>query len=314
MATDGSSNMEDNFYVSDAIIEALNSFVHEGVTRGSVSINGRRVCWVEAGSGQPTVVLEAGRNDISLDWARVIALLARQQVHVVAYDRAGLGMSDPAPTEAVLQRQLADLAAVITHTANGRCILVGHSWGGMLAQLLAFYHPGFVSGMVLVDPAHEDMAASLPAFVQGMVRVFPRRLRPVLNVLGIVPIIQSATARQRARRFTEDLHTRDLVIHAYHTCARSADELQGAVSDQPLLHQLRASPHPFPDIPIVILSATQGAPRRMREHWTALQANLAAMASCGKHVIIANADHAIPQKQPDPIVDAILEVAANRDG
>jgi hypothetical protein len=52
----------------------------------------------------------------------------------------------------------------------------------------------------------------------------------------------------------------------------------------------------------------------MREHWTALQANLAAMASCGKHVIIANADHAIPQKQPDPIVDAILEVAANRDG
>jgi pimeloyl-ACP methyl ester carboxylesterase len=209
MATDGSSNMEDNFYVSDAIIEALNSFVHEGVTRGSVSINGRRVCWVEAGSGQPTVVLEAGRNDISLDWARVIALLARQQVHVVAYDRAGLGMSDPAPTEAVLQRQLADLAAVITHTANGRCILVGHSWGGMLAQLLAFYHPGFVSGMVLVDPAHEDMAASLPAFVQGLVRVFPRRLRPVLNVLGIVPIIQSATARQRARRFTEDLHTRD---------------------------------------------------------------------------------------------------------
>ena len=40
--------------------------------------------------------------------------------------------------------------------------------------------------------------------------------------------------------------------------------------------------------------------------------NLAAMASQSKHVVVADVDHAIPQKRPCPVVDAIFEVIASQ--
>jgi pimeloyl-ACP methyl ester carboxylesterase len=51
---------------------------------------------VEAGAGEPAVVLEAGLNNGAASWQRVMPLLA-PYVHVAAYDRAGIGGSDPAP-------------------------------------------------------------------------------------------------------------------------------------------------------------------------------------------------------------------------
>ena len=59
---------------------------------------GRRVVRrVEAGvAGEPAVVLEAGRGNGAASWQRVMPLLA-PHVRVVAYDRAGLGGSAPAP-------------------------------------------------------------------------------------------------------------------------------------------------------------------------------------------------------------------------
>jgi hypothetical protein len=41
-----------------------------------------------------------------------------------------------------------------------------------------------------------------------------------------------------------------------------------------------------------------------------LKASLIAMASQGKHIVVANTDHAIPQKRSDLVVDAINEIVA----
>ncbi len=118
---------------------------------------------VEAGKGRPDVVLEAGRNDVAASWRRVMDLLA-PHVHVVAYDRAGLGASAPSSDPFFLARQVDDLVSVITSTAAGPCVLAGHSWGGILVQLLAWRRPDLVAGLVLVDPAHEQMTGALPGW------------------------------------------------------------------------------------------------------------------------------------------------------
>jgi pimeloyl-ACP methyl ester carboxylesterase len=125
----------------------------------------RRVV-IAAGAGEPAVVLEAGMNNGAAAWQRVTPLLA-PHVRVAAYDRAGIGGSSPPPRGRVtVDGQVEDLASVITGLDAGPCVLAGHSWGGMLVQLLAFRRPDLVAGLVLVDPGHEELDSGLPLALQ----------------------------------------------------------------------------------------------------------------------------------------------------
>jgi pimeloyl-ACP methyl ester carboxylesterase len=150
---------------------------------------------VVAGAGDPAVVLEAGMNCGAEAWERVMPLLA-PRVRVAAYDRAGLGGSEPAPGLAVVDRQVDDLASVITGLGAGPCVLAGHSWGGLLVQLLAFRRPDLVAGLVLVDPGHEDMESGLPPAIRWGWRVL-RAVRPD-ELHGDVPASDAALRELRA--------------------------------------------------------------------------------------------------------------------
>jgi pimeloyl-ACP methyl ester carboxylesterase len=220
---------------------------------------------IEAGTGGPAVVLEAGLNNGAASWERVMPLLA-PYVRVAAYDRAGIGGSAPAPGLATIDRQIDDLAAVITGLDAGPCVLAGHSWGGILVQLLAFRRPDLAAGLVLVDPGHEEMDSALPPLVRWGWRitrtVFPDELR-------------------------EDAPVTLAAVRELRTAARS-----------------------FPDVPVVVISAARGFPRRFRANWTRLQAGLAADAQQGRHVLVDRTGHNIPRNRPDAVADTILEIVA----
>jgi pimeloyl-ACP methyl ester carboxylesterase len=220
---------------------------------------------VETGNGERAVVLEAGLNDGAASWERVMPLLA-PHVRVVAYDRAGLGGSAPAPGLVTIDRQIDDLASVITGLGAGPCVLAGHSWGGILVQLLAFRRPELAAGLVLVDPGHEEMNSALPLPVrwgwQITRTVFPDELRED------APVTVAA------------------------------------------LRELRTADRSFPDVPVVVMSAARGIPRRFRAHWTRLQAGLAAAAPQGRHVVVEGTGHNIPRNRPGVVAAAILEVVA----
>jgi pimeloyl-ACP methyl ester carboxylesterase len=227
---------------------------------------GRRVVRrVEAGAGEPAVVLEAGRGNGAASWQRVMPLLA-PHVRVVAYDRAGLGGSASAPGLVLIDRQVGDLASVITGLTAGPCVLAGHSWGGILVQLLAFRRPDLVAGLVLVDPGHEEMESGLPVPVQ----------------LGM---------RAWRAAFPDELR----------------DDVPATIA---ALRELRGAAVPFPDVPVVVLSAARGFPRGFRAHWTSLQAGLAAAAPRGRHVVVDGTGHDIPGNRPGVVADTILAVAA----
>jgi pimeloyl-ACP methyl ester carboxylesterase len=225
----------------------------------------RVVRQIEAGTGRTAVVLEAGLNNAAASWDRVMPLLA-PHVRVVAYDRAGLGGSAPAPGLVTIDRQIDDLASVITGLAAGPCVLAGHSWGGILVQLLAYRRPDLAAGLVLVDPGHEEMNGALPLPVrwgwQITRTVFPDELRED------APVTLAA------------------------------------------LRELRTAGRPFPDVPVVVMSAARGFPRRFRAHWTRLQAGLAAAAPQGRHVVVDGTGHNIPRNRSDAVAAEILQVVA----
>lgn len=109
-------------------------------------------CW---GKGTPTVVFDAGTGDPGI--ARVegtsyVDVLAKQS-RVCAYDRAGLGNSDPAP----LRKRVSDDVAGDLHGLLESAevappyVLVGSSGGGGYVYQYAGRYPADVVGLVMLD-------------------------------------------------------------------------------------------------------------------------------------------------------------------
>jgi hypothetical protein len=119
-------------------------------------------CW---GDGTPTIVFEAGSDDAGLrrwnssSMFRELALRTR----VCTYDRAGTGVSDPAPAR---RRNLDDVVGDLHQLLSAAQVpppylLVGSSGGGFDIYHYAGRHPEEVVGLVLLDvpPGQAHMSA-----------------------------------------------------------------------------------------------------------------------------------------------------------
>src|SRR3954465_5147938 len=71
-----------------------------------VNIGGCRLNMLVMGRGSPAVVLDSGLGDTISAWKLVQPQVA-EFTTAIAYDRAGLGLSDPAPLEPRTSAQLA---------------------------------------------------------------------------------------------------------------------------------------------------------------------------------------------------------------
>lgn len=103
-----------------------------------VDVGGWRLhlnCTGKASTSQPTVVLEAGIGDFSVEWGLVqpgVANFAR----VCAYDRAGDGWSDLGPHPRTLRQIVYELHTLLDKAGERPpYVLVGHSYGAWLVRL-----------------------------------------------------------------------------------------------------------------------------------------------------------------------------------
>ena len=115
-----------------------------------VTVEGHRMFYECSGTGLPTVVLDAGFPDTSTTCRSVQPQIARP-TRVCAYDRAGLGHSAPPPRGHRTPRtQVRELRLMLAAAKiPGPYVVVGHSWGGLLARLFAYVYPTQTSGVVL---------------------------------------------------------------------------------------------------------------------------------------------------------------------
>lgn len=124
-----------------------------------IPVDGHRLFLLSSGTGSPTVILESGDASTHRAWNTLRPEIAKF-TRVVAYDRAGLGQSEFSSQPRTAQVIARELHAALT-TANIRppYVLVGHSAGGLFVRVFASLFPETVVGVVLLDPAPEDVYA-----------------------------------------------------------------------------------------------------------------------------------------------------------
>ena len=296
--------------MDDIVVKVLSELVPSGVRRGDLQRGSRTLRWVEAGAGGPAVVFDAGLAEPgSLAWAAVLPEVA-EHTRLIAYDRAGVGASDPV-SPLTVEGEVADLTALLSQAGQGRCILVGHSWGGLLVQLVAFSHPELVAGLVLIDPAHEETAAAMPWPMRAVLSA-PGHVALLLYRLGLAGRMVRGTYRPFARRLTSDPQLQALILDAYAACFSKRAQVQMLRDEDrlfttalPYIRRIRAT-SALPDVPIVVLSATKGLPKGIRGRWTNLQANLT--ETSGQHLIVQDTGHAIHQERPELVTTTVIDV------
>ena len=120
-----------------------------------LEIDGHRVHAVVRGTG-PDLVLLHGSSGHARDFTfRLVDRLAGRY-RVIAFDRPGLGFSDPiSASGASIAQQAAVLAMAAQQLSAEKPIVLGHSYGGAVALAWAVYQPDHISGLVLLSsPSH----------------------------------------------------------------------------------------------------------------------------------------------------------------
>lgn len=121
-----------------------------------VNVEGRRFEAVTEGTGTPAVVFESGSNGSS-PWELIESQIA-QKTMILRYQRAGLGRSDPGPNPRDAAQVAKELHALLSaKSVRSPYVLVGHSAGGLYVRVFAHMYPKEIAGLVLVDPATEDL-------------------------------------------------------------------------------------------------------------------------------------------------------------
>jgi pimeloyl-ACP methyl ester carboxylesterase len=236
-----------------------------------VDIGGRSIYLECSGEGSPTVLLEGG---VTTDWDAVRPSISKE-TRVCSYDRpdSPQSRSDPTP-ERTAQEVVDDLhALLLAAEEDGPYVLVGHSMGGLYAQLFAYQHPEDVAGLVLVDPTPEDFSSGLMDLLSSLGTPVPPDSGPV--TAEQISFQQINEARESA---TFPQVPMVLMSHG---------------------------------VPPVAEERPPGWPLEEEESlFRQLQLELVELAPGARHVVADQSKHNIHQEEPGRVITAITDVVA----
>jgi pimeloyl-ACP methyl ester carboxylesterase len=117
-----------------------------------VEVDGVRLHYTERGEG-PALVLLHGNMVFSADFEQSgLVDRAAERYRVIVFDRPGYGYSErPRTTVWTPEAQARLLHHALQEIGVDSALLVGHSWGTMVALAMALEVPDFVRGLVLVS-------------------------------------------------------------------------------------------------------------------------------------------------------------------
>ena len=158
---------------------------------------GGRLHYLQAGTGEPAVVFIHGNGSMVEEFAASSLLdLVAQHHRVIVFDRPGFGHSlRPRGRTWTAPDQAGILLEACTNLGIERPIIVGHSWGTLVALAMALNHPERVSGLVLVSgyyypTARTDVAMFAPVALPILGDIMRYTISPILGSLFLPKMIR----------------------------------------------------------------------------------------------------------------------------
>ena len=136
------------------------------------------------GQGEPTLVFLHYWGGTHRTWNAVTAELT-SDYRVVAYDMRGWGRSSAAGDGYSIDALAHEAMALIKQLGLSTYVLVGHSMGGKVAQLMASRRPEGLMGLVLVAPATPTPADLNEEAKQQQMHAYDNR-DTVLQTIGFL--------------------------------------------------------------------------------------------------------------------------------
>jgi len=299
-----------------------------------VDVGGWRLhlnCTGRASPSQPTVILEAGIGDFSVEWSLVQPAIANL-TRVCSYDRAGDGWSDVGPHPRTMRQIVFELHALLD-VAGERApyVLVGHSYGGWLVRVYQSTYPSQVAGMVLVEAGSDDPlrllgdgrlvhASDLTTGepVPAVKTSSPLRETDIppsaLSQMkaGAAEAAAHANSGSRAKLPADAQRMRTWALARWQHVAAAVNPFESEELAAMRAERARNA-RPLGDMPLVVL--TRGmtdetgpdAKTREDDHQKE-QAALTALSRDGKQVVAAHSGHHIQLDEPDLVIKSIGEV------
>jgi pimeloyl-ACP methyl ester carboxylesterase len=154
-----------------------------------IEVDGVRLHYVERGQGQPLVLLHGNGSMIEdFDISGLLGLAANQY-RVIAFDRPGFGYSERPRGKIWTPDAQADLLYhALQRLGVEHPIVVGHSWGTLVALALALKHPDYVRSLVLLSGYYYpggwiDAALLAPSTVPALSSLMRHTVSPLLSRL-----------------------------------------------------------------------------------------------------------------------------------
>jgi pimeloyl-ACP methyl ester carboxylesterase len=247
-----------------------------------VDIGGGRALYLQCvGSGSPTVVLEAGFGADTFQWQDVQPQLGRS-TRTCAYDRAGFGRSIARPGVYDARDDIDDLQRLLDAARiDPPYVLVGHSYGGVLARVFAELHLTETAGLVLIETMGRDGR-------RRQLAIWPESQAPELrrglatSEMGGVDLAAGEALASRIR----------------------------TLGDTPLAIITAGRQDNFPRTP-----ARLG--RALKRLWDTMQDELGGLSENSVHVVALDSNHDVPSShsgQPSVVIRAVQAVVGAARG
>jgi proline iminopeptidase len=146
--------------------QSAHTAVTRTVTQGLIDVPGARLYYETFGRGDPIVVVHGGPG---MDHNYLLpGMKGLAQTHrVIFYDQRGVGRTEGVvdSTTVSFDRFLTDIDAIGDSLRLGRFVLLGHSFGGLVAMRYAARHPERLRALVIMntsEPGQRYAAQSRP--------------------------------------------------------------------------------------------------------------------------------------------------------